>query len=108
MNKIPCKYLEHWVENQSPLGSGEYWPMDMEDCTHPPFGDEQKEIEFEGWGKCDETCPGYEPMEVAICPKHGEYIKNYGCEGCEADDWETFDKLMLEREAILTQGKEEK
>jgi len=80
--KTPCKHLEHWRENQSPLGSGEYWPMDMEGCSHPGFGDTPKEVELENYGKCDEGCPGYEPMEVAICPKHGEYIREYGCGAC--------------------------
>lgn len=82
ITKIPCRYLEHWRENQSPLGSGEYWPMDMEDCNHPPFEDEQKEIELEGWGACDVTCPGYEAEEVGVCSRHGEFVKRYGCEEC--------------------------
>jgi len=82
MVKIRCRHLEHWRENQSPLGSGEYWPMDMEDCSHPGFDDEQKQIALEGWDHCDETCPGYEPEELGVCPKHGNFIKRDGCEEC--------------------------
>jgi len=86
MDKVPCKYWEHWVENQSPLGSGEYWPMDMEDCSHPGFEDISKEIELERYGKCDENCPGYEPMEVAVCEKHGEFVKEWGCDRCMVEE----------------------
>ena len=85
MDNIPCKWLEHWRENQSPLGSGECWPMDMTGCGHPPFTDETKEIELEHYGQCNEGCPGYEPMEVGICEKHGEFIKDWGCEDCMAE-----------------------
>ena len=84
--KAPCRYLEHWRENQSPLGSGEYWPMDMEDCNHPGFDNASKDAELENYGKCDEGCPGYEPMEVATCPKHGEFVKEWGCEECMVEE----------------------
>jgi len=57
----------------------------MHACTHPGFDDRQKQIEFEGWGRCDETCPGYEPEELGVCPKHGRFIKRYGCGGCMID-----------------------
>lgn len=93
MDNIPCKYLERWVENQSPLGSGEYWPMNMEECNHPSSESERNEQQPEEYDKCDERCPGYEPMEVATCPKHGEFVKEYGCDGCLADEYE-----MMKRE----------
>ena len=86
MNNVPCKYLEHWRENQSPLGSGEYWPMDMEDCSHIGFEDISKQIELERYGGCDVNCPGYKPMELAVCAKHGEYVKDWGCFDCMADE----------------------
>jgi len=77
MENIPCRWLDCWTENQSPLGSGEYWPMRMSECGNPNenYGDE-----------CSPNCSGYEPMEVAICDKHGEFIKESGCDGCMAED----------------------
>lgn len=97
MENIPCKWLEHWRENQSPLGSGEYWPMDMTDCNHPLLEDEAQEIQLENYGKCDKGCPGYEPMEVALCEKHGEYVKKWGCDGCMADDFMEIERSAAER-----------
>ncbi len=92
--KIPCKYYEHWRENQSPLGSGECWPMDMEDCNHPGFDNVQRQMELETYEACNENCPGYKPIETKVCPKHGLFIAKYGCESCQAEEmkeiWESI------------------
>lgn len=90
MENIPCKHLEHWSENQSPLGSGLNWPMEFEDCGHPGFEDTEKQYAFEVYvenNDCSPQCPGYEPVKVAICKKHGEFLEAAGCDGCMYDSY---------------------
>lgn len=87
MENIPCKYLEHWSENQSPLGSGRNWPMEFTDCAHPGFPNDSAKEEKLGDGICDETCLGYEPVEIAVCEKHGEFIRDDGCANCMHDSY---------------------
>ena len=85
MDNIPCKHFRSWYENQAPLGSGRYWPEYFEECCHPEFDDPVKEKAFRYYAdncRCGKDCPGYEPVEIAVCPKHGEYIKRDGCEEC--------------------------
>ena len=63
--KLKCKYWATWTENQSPLGSGEYWPMQMEDCDYPG------ELDIVDGDSCD-GCPAYEPVPMVSCAIHGE------------------------------------
>ena len=85
MDNIPCKWFEHWRENHGPIG--ECWMEDMSGCGRDLFEDESIEMTFEEYGNCDSGCPGYEPLEVITCEKHGEFIKEYGCDGCMYDDY---------------------
>ena len=99
MNNIPCKFFAHWSENQSPLGSGLNWPMDMYDCVHPDFPDIEKQMAFEEWScnnQCSPDCPGYEAMEVTVCEKHGEFLKDAGCDGCMYDSYKECEASAAE------------
>ena len=91
MENIPCKWKEHWTENQSPLGSGLNWPMEFSDCGHAGFVEDanRREKLEDYWQEndCSPDCPGYEPMEVAVCGKHGEFLKASGCDGCMYDSY---------------------
>ena len=90
MENIPCKFLAHWTENQSPLGSGLNWPMHFSDCGHPELDSTSKQEEFEAYAEnneCSPECPGYEPLEVSVCDKHGEFLKASGCDGCMYDSY---------------------
>ena len=73
--KLPCKYHGSHTENASPHGSGENWPMVVDDCGNEDGAGESP--------ACDETCKGYEAMEVAVCDKHNtEYLWGHGCGMC--------------------------
>ena len=66
------------------MGSGEYWPMDFEECSNPKvteFEETTPEEWNEHWGD-REDCPFFIPRETAICGKHGEYFTDQGCCGC--------------------------
>jgi hypothetical protein len=86
-NTLPCRFEEHWTENQSPFGSGLYWPMEVGDCGRPESTDVEKEKTFVAYvegehADCNKSCPGYEPVDVDNCEKHGEFIKGEVCDGC--------------------------
>lgn len=103
----PCKYFSSYTENQSPLGSGMYWPKEMTDCDHPGFpDDEQKQVLFENYGRCDVDCPGYEPEPTLNCPKHGEYFGSEGCVECEYEFYKGggWDDVVAEKTAIARIG----
>jgi len=70
-----CAYFMQWTENQSPYGSGEYWPMTFTDC-----GYNWQEEPPEGCG-ITTPCPHWKPVEVYTCPRHGQYLD--GCDKCE-------------------------
>jgi len=76
---IPCRHLASWDENQAPLGSRMYWPEHFEECQHPTIYDMVPEDEDP---QCSSQCPGYEPMEIEVCPKHGEFLVEEGCYKC--------------------------
>lgn len=83
MYNIPCKYAV--TERQSvPYGMGSA-TMEWADCAHPNLEDSEE---------CSEKCLGYEPCEVKICEKHGEYLAHNGCDGCLYDDYEEMKELQ--------------
>ncbi len=92
IENIPCKYEEHWTENQSPLGSGYYWPEEFSDCGFRGFENEKEQMKYEEYLEskdftCDKRCPGYEATEVKTCEKHGEFLAMSGCDGCMYDSY---------------------
>ena len=86
MENIPCKHFV--TERQSvPYGMGSA-TMEWPDCAHPTIEDVSEE--------CSESCPGYEPCEVCVCEKHGEYLARDGCGGCICDNWNETQDLREE------------
>ena len=81
---VRCIYYGVTTENQSPFGSGEYWPMTTRECFFEPE-DEELIKQFEQYGSCDVGCPGYEAEPTGYCSKHGTYELRNGCEGCWGD-----------------------
>jgi len=73
---IPCYY-------ESPY---RYYPdepyPDGGDCNHP---DPTGSIELYMVKGCDCRCPGYKPADIAFCEKHGWYLVEAGCYGCQGD-----------------------
>jgi len=55
-----CRFYETWSENQSPLGSGMNWPMQMEDCSAE--GDEETVM-----GEGEGPCPSWKPLTADSC-----------------------------------------
>lgn len=97
-DKIPCKHLSSWSENQSPLGSGLYWPEYFEACTlegkidELQFSDEELYNQFTNGEIGCKNCPLYEPIPTEVCPKHDyEFLETDGCSVCEEDE---FNKMM--------------
>ena len=76
-----------WTENQAPFESGLYWPEEFSDCN---CSDVPEDLPENG------KCPLWEGMEIAECPKHGQYVKRYGCPGCETEDYENILKMEEE------------
>lgn len=75
-----CRFLETWNENQSPHGSGRYWPMAMADCTCDDEGEDYPD---------DGNCPHWKPIDVAVCEKHQrEYLADGICPDCEGEAYE--------------------
>lgn len=79
-----CKFMRTWQENQSPLGSGLYWPETISECV---FDDRlDGDIQIEDDDGIDKPCPAFEPVEIGHCDKHGDFLAREGCPGCLADE----------------------
>lgn len=86
---LPCKWLNKWTENQSPLGSGLYWPEEFEECGY----NGSLECNCEEPDKCNPSCPAYEPVPTKICPKHDvEYLASEWCGSCEEESYREIEK----------------
>lgn len=96
MENIPCRWADTWSENLAPHGSGESWMQTFTDCAHPAFPKEDDQVKFEDYGECNGGCPGYEPMEVAVCEKHGEFLMASGCDGCMYDSYKECEEAGRE------------
>jgi len=78
---IPCKFEKRWSERHdygSTTASEEMW-----ECECPAEGDKLKQINIrsDSGEICDRGCPGFEPVPVEVCSKHGEFVGS--CDGCE-------------------------
>jgi hypothetical protein len=89
---IPCAHYRTWEENQAPLGSRVAMMERHEDCVCP---DDDPAIEIT-YLKCSTGCDGYKPVEIAVCSKHGEYIKSEGCAECLYDEECEAQRMMDE------------
>ena len=80
-----CGNLRSYYENGSPLGSGEFWPMEVQDCA-----DEDASFEWEG--PESGPCPAFKPPVGLACAKCGKWVADDfpWCEDCYPDekpDW---------------------
>lgn len=86
---IPCKHYTE--ESQShPYGMGSATETWWECAAIDEFPEDYDVDDLE----CSIKCPLYSPVEVKICPKHGEYF-DY-CGGCEYDQYVKEQKLADE------------
>jgi hypothetical protein len=83
-----CKHYQVHTENQAPLGSGMCWLEKFEECTHPGFDDTLQ---------CGPMCPGFDPIDPVICPKHGIDYTGY-CTQCEQEEYEHWGEKEQEHE----------
>ena len=98
-----CRFLSEWHENQAPLGSGYVWNEDFSECGFEG-AKESEALSKEDWDNWQEDwgldennkCPYWKGLQIETCPKHGEYIAKYGCNDCEAEQWEESERLRKE------------
>jgi hypothetical protein len=93
---IPCRFEKRWSERHdygSTTASEEMW-----ECESLAEGEKLEQINIRSNSEevCDRGCPGFEPVSVEICSKHGEFV--FSCDGCENDFREEEHRERLEEE----------
>lgn len=87
---ISCKFEKRWQERH-PYGSTTA-EEEMWECECPAEEEKMKAIgvRIDSLKPCGCECPGYEPVVVNICNKHGEFT-DY-CDGCENEFYEEMEQ----------------
>jgi hypothetical protein len=77
---IPCRFEKRWSERHSSSAQEEMW-----ECECSAEGEKLEHINIRSnLGEiCDRGCPGFEPVSVEVCSKHGEFV--FSCDGCESE-----------------------